>query len=95
MQYASKNPYDFNAGGKGFDLLRMKIFSERYRFSIQLISGRCRHIPENADLCPGDIEKCRHCQKTEDCFTSGGTTVRIQFSPANENHPDASEKKDG
>jgi len=88
MQYASKNPYDFNAGGKGFDLLRMKIFSERYRFNIHLTSERCRHISKDTDLCPGDIEKCRHCRKSGDCFASGGTTVRIQFSPANENPPE-------
>ena len=30
MQYSTRQPYDFRAGGKGFDLLRMKIFSERY-----------------------------------------------------------------
>ncbi|MBE9592542.1 MAG: HAMP domain-containing histidine kinase, partial [Proteobacteria bacterium] len=34
MVYSSKRPYDFNAGGKGADLLRMKIFSERYNFKI-------------------------------------------------------------
>ncbi len=33
--YSSKKPFDFNAGGRGADLLRMKIFSERYRFSIR------------------------------------------------------------
>ena len=26
MQYSSRKPYDFGAGGKGFDLLRMRIF---------------------------------------------------------------------
>ncbi|MBU1344589.1 MAG: GAF domain-containing protein, partial [Proteobacteria bacterium] len=30
MNYSSKRPFDFNAGGKGADLLRMKIFSERF-----------------------------------------------------------------
>ncbi|MCP4686467.1 MAG: PAS domain S-box protein, partial [Desulfobacterales bacterium] len=29
LRYSSREPFDFNAGGKGFDLLRMKIFSER------------------------------------------------------------------
>ena len=84
MQYASKKPYDFNAGGKGFDLLRMKIFSERYHFSIRMVSTRCRFIPLDTDLCPGDIEKCRHCKSEEDCFQSGGTEMIVRFSaPSN------------
>ena len=84
MQYASKKPYDFNAGGKGFDLLRMKIFSERYHFSIRMVSTRCRFIPLDTDLCPGDIEKCKHCKSEEDCFQSGGTEMIVRFSaPAN------------
>ncbi|NNL75671.1 MAG: PAS domain S-box protein, partial [Desulfobacterales bacterium] len=41
LDYSSKNPFDFNAGGKGADLLRMKIFSERYNFNIELTSSRC------------------------------------------------------
>ena len=84
MQYGSKNRYDFNAGGKGFDLLRMKIFSERYQFKIRMTSNRCRHIPSDSDLCPGNIETCSHCTTNEDCYTSGGTTVVVQFVPANE-----------
>ncbi len=94
MQYASKKPYDFNAGGKGFDLLRMKIFSERYRFNIHLISERCRHIPKNSDLCPGHIGKCSHCEKTPDCYASGGTTVIVQFSPTHDRPYNMAEKKD-
>jgi len=84
MQYASKKPYDFNAGGKGFDLLRMKIFSERYHFSIRSVSTRCRFIPLDTDLCPGDIEKCKHCKSEKDCFQSGGTEMIVRFSaPSN------------
>ena len=84
MQYGSKNRYDFNAGGKGFDLLRMKIFSERYQFKIRTTSNRCRYIPSDSDLCPGSIEACSHCTTNEDCCISGGTTVVVRFVPANE-----------
>ena len=35
-QYSSKKPYDFNAGGKGFDLIRMQIFAERYDFKLKM-----------------------------------------------------------
>jgi PAS domain S-box-containing protein len=79
LQYATRKPYDFHAGGKGFDLLRMKIFSERYHFSIRMRSSRCIHIPEDSDLCPGDIAQCRHCQTPEDCIRSGGTTMTVNF----------------
>jgi len=82
INYSSRNRFDFNAGGRGFDLLRMKIFSERYRFKLQMVSERCRFIPRDMDLCPGDIEKCRHCRSTADCFGSGGTTMTVRFLPA-------------
>ena len=79
MQYSSRSPYDFLAGGKGFDLLRMKIFSERYHFSIGMVSERCRFIPRDADICPGNIEACPHCRVPEDCFDTGGTTMTVHF----------------
>ncbi|MCD4721589.1 MAG: GAF domain-containing protein [Desulfobacula sp.] len=59
MNYSSKRPYDFNAGGKGADLLRMKIFSERFNFKISMTSKRCRRIPEDKDTCPGSIQECK------------------------------------
>lgn len=79
LQYATRKPYDFHAGGKGFDLLRMKIFSERYHFSIRMRSSRCVYIPEDKDSCPGDIRQCRHCKIIEDCIRSGGTTMTVNF----------------
>ena len=79
IQYSSRNPFDFNAGGKGFDLLRMKIFSERYHFKIEMTSGRCCFIPEDKDICPGKIEDCNHCRTIEDCLHSGGTTMTVRF----------------
>jgi PAS domain S-box-containing protein len=85
LQYASKRPYDFNAGGKGFDLLRLKIFSERYGFTIEMNSRRCRHIPLESDVCPGEVDACDFCEKPEDCLSSGGTAVTIRFA-AMEDH---------
>ncbi|NQU14556.1 MAG: PAS domain S-box protein [Desulfobacteraceae bacterium] len=81
MDYSSKRPFDFNAGGKGADLLRMKIFSERYNFQIKMTSSRCRHIPLDKDICPGRISACGFCKKKEDCHKSGGTTFTVFFSP--------------
>ena len=51
--YSTKAPYDFNAGGSGADLLRAKVFSERYGFEIDFESTRCSYMPEDIDECPG------------------------------------------
>ncbi|MFQ5486066.1 MAG: PAS domain S-box protein, partial [Desulfobacterales bacterium] len=82
MQYSTRKPYDFNAGGKGFDLLRMKIFSERYNFKIRMSSERCSYIPRDEDICPGKIKLCERCRREKDCPQSGGTTITVQFLPA-------------
>jgi signal transduction histidine kinase len=79
MEYSSKNPYDFNAGGKGADLLRLKIFSERFDFKLDVSSARCRHIPLSTDICPGRISKCPYCQDMDDCCGSGETTFTAVF----------------
>ena len=82
MAYSSKRPFDFNAGGKGADLLRMKIFSERYHFQIDMASTRCKHIPKETDVCPGRISECPHCSKLEDCHKTSGTIFSLYFPPA-------------
>ncbi|MBU1712222.1 MAG: PAS domain S-box protein [Proteobacteria bacterium] len=82
MQYSTRKPYDFNAGGKGFDLLRMKIFSERYNFRINMTSSRCTFIPDDEDLCPGDIKNCGYCRTENDCRNSGRTAVVVKFLEA-------------
>jgi light-regulated signal transduction histidine kinase (bacteriophytochrome) len=82
LAYSSKRPFDFNAGGKGADLLRMKIFSERYHFQIHMASTRCKHLPEESDVCPGRISQCPLCSKIEDCHQSGGTIFTVYFPSA-------------
>ena len=80
--YSSKKPFDFNAGGRGADLLRIKIFSERFNFRLHMQSARCRHIPRLSDVCPGRISECDFCQSPEDCYKSGRTTFRAVFPAA-------------
>jgi len=84
LHYSSRKPFDFNAGGKGFDLLRMKIFSERYGFDLSLTSQRCRHIGEEENLCPGNVAGCVKCGPQTGCRDSGGTTVRVIFPQVSE-----------
>ncbi len=51
--YSTKTPYDFNAGGKGVDLLRIKLFSDRLGFSMHMASSRCRFLQEPYnETCP-------------------------------------------
>jgi PAS domain S-box-containing protein len=84
MDYSTGRPFDFGAGGKGADLLRMKIFSERYNFRIDMKSSRCGFIPKASDICPGRISECDFCKTNEDCYQSGGTTFTLYFPPATE-----------
>lgn len=81
MDYSSKNPYDFNAGGKGADLLRIKIFAERYGFKIELKSSRCPSLPQDSDVCPGRISACPQCQSGAGCHQSAATTFVLHFPP--------------
>lgn len=79
LQYSSKQPFDFNAGGKGADLLRMKIFSERYQFKISMTSKRCSHLPEATDQCGGNRADC---DRDPGPVCDGSTRVSVLFSPA-------------
>jgi signal transduction histidine kinase len=77
--YTSKKPYDFGAGGKGLDLLRVKVYSQRFGFDISVASQCCLYLPTDHDLCPGKISECPHCKVREDCLNSGGSTFCLTF----------------
>ena len=75
--YASRKPYLFNAGGSGSDLLRARVLSERFGFSVDFSSTRCRHLPTDRDECPGKISSCPFIKGKEECFASGGSTFSL------------------
>ncbi|MGD9818535.1 MAG: PAS domain-containing protein [Desulfomonilaceae bacterium] len=77
--YATKKPYDFNAGGKGLELLRLKVISETHGFDLSFESSRCAFIPLPTDQCPGNIEICPHIKTRDECFASGGSTFYVKF----------------
>jgi len=80
MEYSTKRPFDFYAGGKGADLLRIKMFSEKFNFKISMESEYCPHINFSGDgHCPGIISRCSACKKTEDCYAGGGTAFTLYF----------------
>mgnify|MGYP001064171263 CR=1 FL=1 len=82
MSYSSKRPFDFNAGGKGADLLRIRIFSERYNFKVEMTSSRCRFLWKEDAVCPGRISECKNCSQGGDCSRLGQTVFRLHFPPA-------------
>jgi signal transduction histidine kinase len=81
--YTSKRPYDFNAGGKGLDLLRMKVYGQHFGYDLSVESQRCIYLPTDRDLCPGKISACPR-QGPNNCFTSGGSTFTVSFAIAEE-----------
>ncbi|MEW6347848.1 MAG: PAS domain-containing protein [Thermodesulfobacteriota bacterium] len=82
QEYSSKKPFDFNAGGKGLELLRLKAWSEAGLLDISFDSERCPHIPGNQDRCPGSIADCPHVADVHGCRESGGTTFTVRFRAA-------------
>ena len=84
MEYSSKHPFDFNAGGKGADLLRMRVFGERYGFKLVMKTKRCSFLLASEGDCPGNILKCQFCKGQEDCIRSGGSSFTVLFSKTEE-----------
>ncbi len=78
-QYATKTPYDFDAGGKGLELMRLQVPAEEGGFDVSFETERCRFIPAGADRCPGIIELCPHVPNADECRRSGRTVFTVNF----------------
>lgn len=78
-RYSTRKPFDFNAGGKGLELMRLKILSEEGWFDISFESKRCRFLPTRSDQCPGRISSCPHVKNLKGCRQAGGTTFSVLF----------------
>jgi signal transduction histidine kinase len=77
--YASKSPYQFDAGGTGSDLMRIEAFARRFGFEVDLTSTRCRYLLSGSSQCPGSISACEYVSSPAACASSGGCAVRIKF----------------
>jgi signal transduction histidine kinase len=77
--YRSGRPYSFNAGGKGIDLLRIRMFSELYDFNISFTSSRCPYLQSPTAELPGDVQLCTYCQSPADCANNGGSEFVVDF----------------
>jgi PAS domain S-box-containing protein len=78
-EYSTKQPFDFNAGGKGLELLRLKVLAEEGVLDISLESSQCKYISDGKDHCPGRISACPHVHETQGCKESGGTVFSVLF----------------
>jgi signal transduction histidine kinase len=77
--YASKGGYEFNAGGTGTDLLRIRVLAERLGFSISCKSTRCHFIATDDKVCPGNILSCPNVKDINECNSSGGSMFSLKF----------------
>ncbi|MEW6136834.1 MAG: GAF domain-containing sensor histidine kinase [Thermodesulfobacteriota bacterium] len=87
--YATKRPYSFNAGGKGIDLLRIRMFSELYRFKVSFTSQRCPHLLEAESRGPGWLDMCQQCGHISQCESNGGSEFVVDFPLADSKEAEA------
>ncbi|MGC8658234.1 MAG: GAF domain-containing protein [Desulfomonilaceae bacterium] len=84
--YSSRRPYSFNAGGKGIDLLRIRMFSELYGFRLSFSSKRCPRLTEQGVESSDVVESCANCKNQSKCPEEGGSEFIVDFSLANTNN---------
>jgi signal transduction histidine kinase len=77
--YSSKQPYDFNAGGAGADLLRIKSLADRLGFTVDFTSRRCPFLPRDRDVCPGRISRCKSIDSKAECLGNSGSSFVLRF----------------
>lgn len=77
--YSTRNPYDFDAGGKGLELMQLKMLADEGYIDIRFETARCTFLPSNRDHCPGAISQCKNVEGERGCRESGGTTFFVLF----------------
>ena len=84
--YSSRRPYSFNAGGKGIDLLRIRMFSELYGFRLSFSSKRCPYLMEHGVESSDVVESCSNCENYADCPENGGSEFVVDFALTDTNN---------
>jgi signal transduction histidine kinase len=84
--YSSRRPYSFNAGGKGIDLLRIRMFSELYGFRLSFSSKRCPYLMEHGVESSDVAESCSNCENYADCPENGGSEFIVDFALTDANN---------
>lgn len=77
--YSSRRPYSFNAGGKGIDLLRIRMFSELYGFKLSFKTKRCPLLAAAEQRPGGDADVCETCTPPRRCLKDGGSEFVAEF----------------
>ncbi len=77
--YATRKPFDFGAGGKGLELMRLRLLAEEGLLDLDVASTRCSHIADGKGDCPGRIQDCPYIETPEACRRSGGTLFTVRF----------------
>lgn len=78
-RYSTRKPFDFNAGGKGLELLQLKMLADEGYIDVRLETTRCVYLPTNREQCPGNISRCEHVNDERKCRESGGSTFSVLF----------------
>jgi PAS domain S-box-containing protein len=78
-RYSTKKPFDFNAGGKGLELMQLKMLAEEGFIDIGFETTRCLYLPTHREHCPGSISLCEHVREERGCRESGGSTFSVLF----------------
>jgi PAS domain S-box-containing protein len=77
--YSTRRPFDFDAGGKGLELLKLRMFADAYQFRVACESTRCVHLSGEDATCPGAISNCPHVHDEAGCARAGGTAFTLVF----------------
>ncbi|MGC8660756.1 MAG: ATP-binding protein [Desulfomonilaceae bacterium] len=79
-EYSTKKPFDFNAGGKGMELLQLKNLAELHGFKLFFESERCGFLTEPANNCSGRIDSCPYVDDVDMCLRSGYSIFGVEFT---------------
>ncbi len=77
--YSSRRPYDFGAGGKGLELLKVRVYSKRFGFAVDMVSERCAYVSVDGNQCPGNVAFCAGVTTAGGCGQSCGSTFSLGF----------------
>ncbi len=77
--YSSKRPYEFGAGGKGLELLKVKVYSKRFGFEVTMSSKRRSPALTDSDLPPSEAAPSPYPETAGECAAPWGSTFSLAF----------------
>ncbi len=83
-RYSTKKPFDFDSGGKGLELMQLRMLADEGWIDIRFEASRCIYLPTLRERCPGNISLCEHVTDERGCRQSGGSTFYVLFKGTHE-----------